>query len=86
MARLRLEGMSEAEAEASVPEIEVHVMAVSFDQIADPVRRGQVQGLPTSFVLPAEDVDNLREVAGEVLRQSAEYRALLRSYRTVPGG
>lgn len=83
VARLRLDGMSEAEAEASVPDIEVHVMAVSFDQIIDPVRRAQVQELPTSFVLPAEDVDNLREVAAELLQQSPEYRALLRSYRVI---
>ena len=80
VARLRLDGMSEAEAEASVPNIEAHVMAVSFDHISDPVRRAQVQGLPTSFVLPAEDVDNLREVAGELLQQSPEFRSLLRSY------
>lgn len=81
VAKLRLDGMSEAEAEASIPKIEVHVMAVSFDRIVDPVRRGQVEDLPTSFVLPAEDVDNLREVAGELMRQAPEYQALLRSYR-----
>jgi NTE family protein len=81
VAQLRLDGVSEAEAEASVPRINVHVMAVSFDHISDPVRRGQVQDLPTSFVLPAEDVDNLREVAGELLRQSPEYRELLRGYQ-----
>lgn len=85
VARLRLDGMSEAEAEASVPNIEAHVMAVSFDQITDPVRRGQVEDLPTSFVLPAEDVDNLREVAGEVLRKSPEFRALLKSYGSDEG-
>jgi NTE family protein len=81
VARLRLDGLSEAEAEASVPKIDVHVMVVSFDRIVDPVKRSQVQGLPTSFVLSAEDVDNLSEVAGEVLRQSPEYKALLSSYQ-----
>lgn len=86
VAKLRLDGMSEAEAEASIPKIEVHVMSVSFDHITDPVRRAQVQGLPTSFVLPEEDVDNLREVAGEILRQSPEYKSLLRSYREPSGG
>lgn len=86
VARLRLDGMSEAEAEARIPKIDVHVMAVSFDNITDPVRRGQVQGLPTSFVLPEEDVDNLREVAGELLRQAPEYRELLRSYQEPVGG
>ena len=47
---------------------------------------GQVQGLPTSFVLPAEDVDNLREVAGEVMRQLPEYEDLLQSYQVPDGG
>ena len=78
--------MSEAEAEAAVPKIEVHVMAVNFDRIADPVMRGQVQDLPTSFVLPPEDVDNLRKAAGLVLRQSPEFQNLLRSYQAGPGG
>ncbi len=86
VAQLRLEGMSEAEAEARVPRIEVHVMSVSFDRIADPVRRGEVQDLPTSFVLPGEDVDNLREVAGEIMRSAPEYRELLRSYGEGAGG
>lgn len=86
VAQLRLEGMSEADAEAAVPKIDVHVMAVSFDRIADPVRRSEFQGLPTSFVLPEEDVDNLREVAGELLRQSPEYRDMLNSYQVENGG
>ena len=32
--------------------------------------------LPTSFVLPAEDIDRLREVAGRLLRQPAEYETI----------
>jgi NTE family protein len=86
VAELRLQGMSKEEAEAKIPKIDVHVMAVSFDRITDPVRRGQVQDLPTSFVLPEEDVDNLREVAGEVLRQIPEYEDLLQSYQASDGG
>jgi NTE family protein len=34
--------------------------------------------LPTSFVLPPEDVDRLREVAGQLMRQSAEYESVVR--------
>jgi hypothetical protein len=34
--------------------------------------------LPTSFVLKHEEVDRLREVAGELLRQSPEYQVILR--------
>ena len=36
--------------------------------------------LPTSFVLPAEDVDRLRDVAGRVLRQSQDFQAVLRDF------
>ena len=80
VARKRLAGMSEAEAEAAVPRIDLHVMEVSFDRIADPARRRDFQDLPTSFVLPEEDVDELRRVAGELMRQSPEYKAILQSY------
>jgi NTE family protein len=79
----QLDGMSKEKAEASIPDMEVHVMEVSFDRIADPVRRSQFMDLPTSFVLPAEDVDSLREIAGELMRQSPEYQELLRSYDMV---
>ena len=34
--------------------------------------------LPTSFVLPAEDVDQLREAAGRLLRESRDFQAFLR--------
>ncbi len=80
VARARLAGMSEEEAEASIPDMEVHVMEVSFDRITDPERRSRFQGLPTTFVLPEEEVDQLRGVAGELMRQSPEYQAILRSF------
>jgi NTE family protein len=85
VAQARLSGMSEEEAEASIPKMDVHVMEVSFDRIGDPQRRRQFQDLPTSFVLPAEEVDNLRDVAGDLMRQSPEYKAMLRSFNTAPG-
>jgi NTE family protein len=80
VARARLAGMSEEEAEASVPNVEVHVMEVSFDRIADPERRSTFQGLPTSFVLSDAEVDSLRSVAGELMQQSPEYRGILSSF------
>jgi NTE family protein len=80
VARARLAGMSEEEAEASVPKVEVHVMEVSFDRIADPERRSTFQGLPTSFVLSDAEVDSLRSVAGELMQQSPEYRGILSSF------
>ena len=73
VARARLAGATEAEAEASVPKITLHVLDVSSEAIPDPEERAYFMNLPTSFVLPAEDVDRLREIAGRLLRQSAEY-------------
>ncbi|MEH6582342.1 MAG: patatin-like phospholipase family protein [Halioglobus sp.] len=77
LANARLAGLTEEEAEASVPKIEIHLVEVSFDRVSDPQKRSDLQNLPTSFVLPAEDVDQLREVAGELLRQSPDYQTLL---------
>jgi NTE family protein len=50
---------------------------VSFDAISDPKERAHFMDLPTSFVLPAEDIDRLREIASKLLRQSAEYETIV---------
>jgi NTE family protein len=76
----RLTGASEAEAEARFPEVSLRVLDVSFDAIKDPEERAGFMNLPTSFVLPPEDVDRLREVAGRLLRQSAEYESMVRDF------
>jgi NTE family protein len=78
VARARLAGKTEAEAEATVPKVTLETLDVSFDAIPDPKEREYFLNLPTSFVLPAEAVDRLREVAGRLLRQSPEFEAVLR--------
>jgi NTE family protein len=80
VARARLAGATEAEAEASVPKIALEVLDISFDAIPDPKERASFMDLPTSFVLPPEDVDRLREVAGRLLRQSPEYQSIVRDF------
>ena len=40
-------------------------MDVSFDAIKDPKERERFMNMPTTFVLPAEDVDALREIGGQ---------------------
>lgn len=80
VARAQLAGMSHEEAEASVPDVDSFVFEVSFDHIRDPGRRRQFMDLPTSFALPEEEVDGLREVAGELIRQSPTFHELLQSY------
>ncbi len=76
--RARLAGATKAQAEASVPRIDLNVLDVSFDAIPDPEERAYFMNLPTSFALPDEAVDRLRDVAGRLLRQSAEYELVLR--------
>jgi len=78
VARARLAGASEAEAEASLPELTLEVIDVSFAAIRDPDDKRYFMNLPTSFYLPAEDIDRLRDVAGELMRQSPEYQSVVR--------
>lgn len=85
VAEARLAGSSLVEAEASTPKIDVHLLEVNFDHIPDPQRRSRLKNLPTSFVLPAEAVDDLRDVAGELLRQSPKYQSLLQELNGTSG-
>lgn len=73
VAGMRLAGLSEAKADASVPEVTLDVIDVSFDAISDPEERAYFMELPTSFVLPDEDIDRLVGVAGQLMRQSELY-------------
>jgi hypothetical protein len=38
------------------------------------------------FVLPAEDVDRLREVAGRLMRESPQFQAVVREFGGLPAG
>jgi NTE family protein len=84
VAQARLAGMSEAQAEASVPKISLEVLDVSFDAIRDPKERDYFLNLPTSFVLKPDEVDRLREVAGRLLRQTPEYQQIVREMGGTP--
>jgi NTE family protein len=77
IAEARLAGATEEEAEVSIPKITLQVIDVSFDSITDPKERAYFMNLPTSFVLPPEGIDRLREVAGQLLRQSTEYEKVV---------
>ncbi len=55
----------------------MRVIDVTFDSIPDPDERAIFMNMPTTFVLPDEDIDRLREIAGRLLRQSAEYEAVV---------
>jgi NTE family protein len=80
----RLAGATEAEAEAKanaqLPKLTLHMVDVSFEAISDPAERDRFMNMPTSFVLPAVDVDGLREIGGRLLREDPDYQALLRDW------
>ncbi len=84
VARARLAGATEAQAEARVPNISFEVLDVSFDAIRDPKERAYFMELPTSFVLSADEVDRVRDIAGRLLRQSPEYQSVVRELGGTP--
>ena len=79
IAERRLAGMSKAQAEAAVPKLSFDSIDVSFDAIENPEERRYFMNLPTSFVLPPEAVDRLRELGGRQLRESPTFLELLRN-------
>ena len=72
------------EASVPLPKLSLHALDVSFDAIPDPKERDYIMNLPTTFVLPAKDVDHLREVAGQLLRQSQDFQSVLRDLGGAP--
>ncbi len=78
IAQARLRGKTEAEAEASVPEISLYAIDVSFDSIRDPKERAYFMNLPTSFVLTGEEVDRLRDMGAQLLRTSPDFQRLVK--------
>ncbi len=78
IAEARLAGVSREQAEASVQRVDFEVLDISFDTIRDTGEKAYFMNLPTSFALPDEAVDRLREVARELLHQSLDYRTVVR--------
>lgn len=60
------------------PQIRLYPTVVSFAEVTDEALRKRLMALPTSFSLPAHDVDLLREVAAQILRSSPEFEAFRR--------
>ncbi len=84
VAEARLAGAGKAQAEAEVPKVTLEVVDVSFESIKDPNERARFMNLPTSFVLPPDDVDALRDVAGRLMRQSVDYESVVRGFGSEP--
>ena len=60
-------------------QVEVHLVEVSFDEIADPEERRFFQSVGTNFNLRDETVDRLIDVGGELLRSSESFQQLVRA-------
>ena len=88
IAQARLAGATEAQAQAEasarLPKLDLRTLDVSFDSLPDPKERDYLMNLPTSFVLPAGDVDKLREAAGALLRESQAFQSLVREFGGAP--
>ena len=61
-----------------VPQAEIYAIDVSFSALKDKAEFAYLNEQPTSFVLPSEAVDRLRKAAGTIIRDSPEFKRLLR--------
>jgi len=77
VAEARLAGISAEEAEARYPKTEYQVLEVNLENLSDPEERQYLLNLPTSFKLKDEEVDQLREAGGRLLRESPVYQDIL---------
>ena len=64
-------------------DVQAMLIEIAFDALEDPEERAYFNALPTSFTLPAEAVDRLREVGARLLRASPEFQQLLRELPTL---
>ncbi|MGH2669363.1 MAG: hypothetical protein ACRDH5_09660, partial [bacterium] len=60
-------------------QVEMYRIYIGFDQIKDEAERARFFSMATAFALPKEQVNALRRVGAELLRQSPCLRALLES-------
>jgi NTE family protein len=60
------------------PHVKFYVIEVSFDDLREVAERSYFENLPTTFNLPPKAMTRLEAVAGKLLDQSPDYRALLR--------
>jgi NTE family protein len=57
--------------------VQFHLVELAFDFLEDPEERHFFNNLPTSFNLPDETVDRLRDVGHRLLRESEDFQRLI---------
>jgi NTE family protein len=60
------------------PNIDLYAIDVSFAALKDAAERDYLNDLPTSFVLPPEAIDRLRAAAATIIRDSPDFKRLLK--------
>jgi NTE family protein len=60
-----------------ISNIGYNIIHSTFEEITDEEERDFFENLPTSLQLPPENVDRVREKAGELLYQSEEFQKLM---------
>ena len=58
-------------------QVELYRIYVGFDQLADEAARNHYLTIPTTFDLPAQQVDDLRQVGGRLLEASPCFQSLI---------
>ena len=61
-----------------IPDAEIYAIDVSFAALKDKAELDYLNQQPTSFVLPDEAVDRLRAAAGTIIKDSPEFKRLLK--------
>jgi hypothetical protein len=82
----QLQARLDADAKVAVPlpAIEFSIVDVSFERVADPALREDLQNLPTTLALSGEAVDRVRAAAAQVLRESPAFRHFVASLAIRP--
>jgi NTE family protein len=62
-------------------DIQFYLIEIKFDNVRDETARRHFKKLPTSFKLDPREVDGLRAVARQLLKDSPEYQRLLKELR-----
>jgi NTE family protein len=62
----------------AVSDLKLYPIMLNFSNFKDPKQRNFFLNLPTSFFLPAPDVDKLREAGHQLLRENEVFQELLR--------
>lgn len=63
---------------SSLYEVDVYLSYIAFDYIPDPQTQFEFKNMPTTFKLSGEKVDDLRQIARQLLQDDPDFQKLLR--------